>query len=291
MEVCEMINPIILKTSQTIKDLLEKLETLYNANCLYLNGPIDPSLLNYARETIDSTRREDSKTSKLCVILTTNGGDAVTVERLVNIFRHNYKEVDFIIPDHAYSAGTILCMSGDNIHMDYNSVLGPIDPQVQNKEGRFVPALGYLGKIEVLLEKAQAGDISEAEFLILKDFDLAEISSYEQARDLTEDLLVKWLVQYKFKNWKTHSGTGKKVTNSEKKHRAKEIANALSDYSRWKSHGRPLNIDVLSDLKLQIEDFGEDIDKQNIILECHNMCEDFMQLQQTQGIIFTRRTL
>ena len=162
-----MINPISLKTSQMIKDLLEELEKLYDADCLYLNGPIEPNLINFARETIDLTRKEDKRHTKLCVILTTNGGDAITVERLVNIFRYNYSEVDFIIPDHAYSAGTILCMSGDNIHMDYNSVLGPIDPQVQNKEGRFVPALGYLGKIEDLLVKAQAGTISEAEFLIL----------------------------------------------------------------------------------------------------------------------------
>jgi hypothetical protein len=286
-----MINPIILKTSQMIKDLLEELENLYDADCLYLNGPIEPNLLNHAREVIDLTRKADSNHEKLCVILTTNGGDAITVERLVNIFRYNYSEVDFIIPDHAYSAGTILCMSGDNIHMDYNSVLGPIDPQVQNKEGRFVPALGYLGKIEDLLVKAQAGTISEAEFLILKDFDLAEISLYEQARDLTEDLLVKWLVQFKFKNWETHSSNGTGVSEDEKRERAKEIANALSDYSRWKSHGRPLSIEVLSELKLQIEDFGQSPDEQNLILECHNMCEDFMRLQQTNGIIFTRRTL
>ena len=182
-------------------------------------------------------------------------------------------------------------MSGDNIHMDYNSVLGPIDPQVQNKEGRFVPALGYLGKIDDLLVKAQAGNISEAEFLILKDFDLAEISLYEQARDLTEDLLVKWLVQFKFKNWETHSSNGTAVSEDDKRERAKEIAKALSDYSRWKSHGRPLSIEVLSGLKLQIEDFGKEPDKQNLILECHNMCEDFMRLQQMNAIIFTRRTL
>jgi hypothetical protein len=286
-----MINPITLKTSQMIKDLLEELEKLYDADCLYLNGPIEPNLINFARETIDLTRKEDKRHTKLCVILTTNGGDAITVERLVNIFRYNYSEVDFIIPDHAYSAGTILCMSGDNIHMDYNSVLGPIDPQVQNKEGRFVPALGYLGKIEDLLVKAQAGTISEAEFLILKDFDLAEISLYEQARDLTEDLLVKWLVQFKFKNWGTHSSNGMGVSEDEKRERAKEIAKALSDYSRWKSHGRPLSIEVLSELKLQIEDFGQSPDKQNLILECHNMCEDFMRLQQIDAIIFTRRTL
>ena len=50
--------------------------------------------------------------------------------------------MNFIVPEYAYSAGTIFCMSGDNIYMDYYSVLGPIDPTVQNKDGRWVAAFG-----------------------------------------------------------------------------------------------------------------------------------------------------
>lgn len=44
-------------------------------------------------------------------------------------------------------------MSGDSIYMDYFSVLGPIDPQVQNKEGKWVAALGYLDKVNEYIEK------------------------------------------------------------------------------------------------------------------------------------------
>ena len=43
----------------------------------------------------------------------------------------------------------------DNIYMNYYSTLGPIDPQVPNKEGHLVAALGYLDKINELLEKAR----------------------------------------------------------------------------------------------------------------------------------------
>ena len=82
-------------------------------------------------------------------------------------------------------------MSGDNILMDYFSVLGPIDPQVQNKEGRLVAALGYLDKINELLLKSKNNEITQAEFIILRDFDLAELRGYEQAKDLTIDLLKK----------------------------------------------------------------------------------------------------
>ncbi|WP_205749473.1 SDH family Clp fold serine proteinase [Aquirufa rosea] len=93
--------------------------------------------------------------------------------------------VDFIIPNYAYSAGTIFCMSGDNIFMDYFSVLGPIDPQVQNKEGKWVAALGYLDKVHEAIEKSSRGVLTDAEYLMIKDLDLAELRSYEQAKDLT----------------------------------------------------------------------------------------------------------
>ena len=73
--------------------------------------------------------------------------------------------------------------------------------------------------------------------------------------------------------------------------RAKEIAKALADYERWKSHGRPLNKEILSELKLEIEDFGTNPKSQELILECHNMCEDFMALQGLDAFICTRRSL
>lgn len=73
--------------------------------------------------------------------------------------------------------------------MDYFSVLGPIDPQVQNKEGKWVPALGYLDKVNEMLEKAKSKTLTQAEFLILKDIDLAELRAYEQAKELTISLL------------------------------------------------------------------------------------------------------
>jgi ClpP class serine protease len=48
----------------------------------------------------------------------------------VTVIRKHYKTVNFVVPDYAMSAGTIFCMSGDKIFMDYASALGPIDPQV-----------------------------------------------------------------------------------------------------------------------------------------------------------------
>ena len=101
------------------------------------------------------------------------------------------------------SAGTIFCMSGDKIYMDYSSSLGPIDPQVWNGK-QWVPALGYLDKVEELLEKDRKGALTKAGFLILQSQDLAMLSRCEQAKALTITLLKKWLVDHKFKDWATH---------------------------------------------------------------------------------------
>ena len=62
------------------------------------------------------------------------------IQRIAETLRHHYDRVEFIVPNYAMSAGTVLVMSGDAIHMDYFSVLGPIDPQVRDETGRQLPA-------------------------------------------------------------------------------------------------------------------------------------------------------
>lgn len=206
------------------------------------------------------------------MVLTTSGGSLIPVQRIVDVLRHYYREVNFIIPDYAFSAGTIWCMSGDNIYMNYYSALGPIDPQVQNKDGKLVAALGYLDKINELLQKAQARTLTEAEFLILKDFDLAELRSYEQAKELAIDMLKEWLTKYKFKDWTVHSSTEQPVTKADKEQRAIEIAQKLSDNNRWKFHGRPIGIDTLTnELHLTIVDFGKEPELNQKISEYYDV--------------------
>lgn len=226
-------------------------------------------------------------------MITTPGGSAIAVERHVNIIRHHYKEVHIIVPDYSYSAGTIFCMSGDSIHMDYYSVLGPIDPQVQNKEGKLVPALGYLDKVRELVEKAKNKELTQAEFLILKDLDLAELRAYEQAKELTIDLLKNWLVKYKFKNWVKHRTNpqhiGKPVTLEEKQKRAEEIADILSDNNRWKSHGRPINIEVLEkELRLEIDNYSNNTQRRDLIRAYHFLLTDYIQKNNLRMFVHTR---
>lgn len=250
----------------TIKTLLNKrlfqLEKKFEGDVVFYLGPIQTEFLRIFRDLIEDLKKDKVKKERLIIILNTAGGSAEIAEKMVDITRKHYKEVYFIVPDFAMSAGTVLVMSGDKIFMDYSSSLGPIDPQVWNGT-QWVPALGYLDKVEELLEKGRQGTLTKAEFLILQGQDLAMLSSCEQAKNLTITLLKKWLVEHKFKDWQIHESDpvkkGQSVTVQEKVERAAEIAAILGDHKEWHSHARMIGIETLRrKVKLKIEDFSED---------------------------------
>ena len=210
-------------------------------------------------EKLKSDPEENPKT--ISVILQTPGGSAETVEKLVEILRHHYESVNFVIPDYAMSAGTLFALSGDKIYMDYSSSLSPIDPQVHNRT--WVSALGYLDQVEKIIQKSAEGKLTDVDVLMIKGQDLALLNEYEQARELTKTLLKEWLAKYKFSNWNKHhpdsEKKGQEVTENEKRERAEEIANILSDNKIWHSHGRQIGLKTLQEvLHLEIEDYSKD---------------------------------
>ena len=284
-------SPIGQLNLDAMTNAFNDLELQLDADVLVFFGEIVDGIEANIKQIVEQICSDEQKHDKLCILLTTPGGSLNPVKRMVNIFRHFYAEVDFIIPDYAYSAGTVMACSGDKIYMDYYSVLGPIDPQVRNRDGKYVAALGYLDKINELIEKAKNNELTNAEFIILKDFDLAELRAYEQARDLAIDLLVEWLPKYKFKNWTTHSSSLAPVSDDEKRARALEIAQNLSDNKEWKSHGRPISRDELARLKLQIEKLEDSPTVYKAVTTYHELMSDYIQKYSMQCFIQTRRFL
>lgn len=282
-----MKSPIEDSLKQLLNSKLSALEKYLDADVLVYFGDLGPLPAHVFTKIVEELKNDSVKHDKLYVILTTRGGSAEMVERYVNILRHHYVEISFIVPDYAYSAGTIFCMSGDSILMDYSSVLGPIDPQVPNKDNKYVAALGYLDKVNEFIAKAKAGQLTNAELIWLKEIDLGDLRSFEQARDLTIDLLKKWLVVYKFKNWNTHKD-GRPVTSGEKEKRAEVIARGLSDNKRWKSHGKGITISELAALKLKIEDFSGDANLRPLIRDYYNTMDEYIRMRQIQLFIHDR---
>ena len=90
------------------------------------------------------------------------------------------------------SAGTVFALSADRIMMDYFSRLGPIDPQIV-KDDKLVPAHAYLNQYTKLNEKVEKGQLTTAEYAMLGKLDLGELYQFEQASELSIELLVEWL--------------------------------------------------------------------------------------------------
>ncbi|MDQ7841185.1 MAG: serine dehydrogenasease [bacterium] len=261
---------------QQLDSRVDALERVLGTDVLAFSGLILARSDDLVREAVET---RDNKKTKLVVVLETAGGYIEVAERIANTLRRHYQYVDFIIPNAAMSAGTVLAMSGDAIHMDYYSVLGPIDPQIERPGSPgFVPALGYLIQFERLVEKSNRGTLTTAELAYLvQRFDPGELYLFEQERELSISLLKEWLVKYKFKNWSITQTQQKSVTPEMKMDRAAEIALRLNNTERWHSHSRGIPMEVLRrDLKLQIEDFGESEPLNKAVREYHKLLTDYM---------------
>ena len=232
--------------------------------------------------------------SKLIVMLETSGGTIEVTERIARVFRHHYDIVEFIVPNHAYSAGTVLVMSGDEIHMDYYSVLGPIDPQIEAGDGSRVSGVGHLTKFNELCDRINKspnipGMHAELAFLLAK-FDPAVLSSIEQATEYSKSLVEQWLPKYKFKDWEITDSSNEPVTDAMLQKRARTIADTLGNTDRWHSHGRGISREELvsEEIKLKICDFGDDEQKAVAIREYYNSLKRYMLKTGSHAIIHTQ---
>ena len=273
---------------QQLDTRLNSLESLFRSDVIALKSGLVVGVDGVIRDVVEE-KHAKSKAHALTVVLTTGGGYIEVVQRIVETLRHHYDQVVFVVPDYALSAGTVLAMSGDAIYMDYYSRLGPIDPQVETTSGRRVPALGYLVQWERLLQKANNGTLTLAEMqLMIEGFDQAELYQYEQARDLSIELLKEWLMKYKFKNWIVTETRQKKVTPRMRQQRAEQIARELNRTDRWHSHGYGISMDILHrDLKLRIDDYGADATLSDGIKQYYRLFEDYMAKRDHEAALHT----
>jgi hypothetical protein len=149
-----------------------------------------------------------------------------------------------------------------------------------------------LDKVEELIRKSAEKRISPGELAILVKQDLAMLRFYEQARDLSIELIEKWLVKYKFKNWRKHRTTkpGADVSQEEKVARAKDIAAKLSSNKIWYSHGRMIGMNTLkSVLRLDIDDFGLDAELSRSIRTYSDTLSEYLQRHGLDFFLYNRR--
>jgi ClpP class serine protease len=135
------------------------------------------------------------------LILHTPGGLVLASEQIANALSRHTAKVTVMVPHYAMSGGTLIALAANEVVMDENAVLGPVDPQI----GQF-PAVSILS---VLNQKppAQIDD----QTLIMMDIARKAIRqvqetvrriacchySVEQAEKLAEDLASgRWTHDY-----------------------------------------------------------------------------------------------
>lgn len=278
------MKPLDKYIREQLNDHAVKIGDVLSSDVMAVSSPIVPGLDVRFRDAVEGFSEHRSAIS---IVVDTQGGIVEVVERMVHTLRHFYEEVYFIIPNRAMSAGTVFVMSGDRILMDHFSCLGPIDPQVE-KDGRLIPALSYLYQFDRLNEKSQKGTLTSAEYALLQKLDLGELYQFEQAKELSKELLVKWLSEYKFKDWETTESRGVKVTSDMKKQRAEEIADQLSQNDYWHSHGRGITMATLiDDINLRIEDYSNIDNLSLLIREYFELLNDYMSREQMRSFVHT----
>ena len=86
-------------------------------------------------------------------------------------------------------------------------------------------------------------------------------------------------MKYKFKDWIVTEERGLEVDDALREARAEEIASALSDISRWNSHGYGISMAVLqNELRLQIDDYGQKPEMANAVRDYDGLLRDYLAM-------------
>jgi hypothetical protein len=209
--------------------------------------------------------------TEIDIILETPGGFSEVVEDLVRLVRDKYQKVGIIVPGYAKSAGTIFAMAADEILMGKLSALGPIDAQIRNGSKGF-SADAFLAWLKEISVRSQENKHLDLIYIpMLQGISPGEIQHCENAQSLSRDLVTKWLKEYKFKYWDTHTSSGLPVTAEEKEKRAKEIASLLCNNKHWLTHSRSIKISDFVEMKLLINDFSQNPDLNDAIMRYYTL--------------------
>lgn len=149
------------------------------------------------------------------IILHTPGGLVLAAEQIANSLCRHPGKVTVFIPHYAMSGGTLIALAADEIVMDENAVLGPVDPQIGES-----PAASILS----VLEQKPISEISD-ETLIQADIARKAI---RQVRDTVKEILLAHMPE----------------------ERSVEIAEILSS-GRW-THDYPISVGEAKQLGLQV---------------------------------------
>jgi len=151
----------------------------------------------------------------LDLVVHSPGGLVLAAEQIARALHRHPAKVTVIVPHYAMSGGTMLAVAADEILMDENAVLGPVDPQVGQWPAASILAVAAIKPVERVND----------ETLIFAD--IAK-KAQEQVREFLVNVLLDDFPE----------------------ERAQEIAQQLSS-GRW-THDYPLTLEHLAQIGLPV---------------------------------------
>lgn len=176
------------------------------------------------------------------VLIHSPGGSPDATERIVHILRNRFQEVHFLVPHSAYSAATMMALSGNTITLHPSATLGPIDPQLSDPQYGFVPARSIkrgFEKVRDIIAK-EGPEALPAYIPLIEKYSLHLLELCDDSENLSKKLVTDWLRDYMFK--------GKE--NVEKQ--IEEIVTFFSAYDTHLTHSRPLVFDKIKNFGLSV---------------------------------------
>ena len=128
-------------------------------NVSFLGVPVSSYISIEDSEAVLRAIRLTPPDQPIDLILHTPGGLVLAAEQITKALVEHKGKVTVFVPHYAMSGGTLIALAADEIVMDANAVLGPVDPQIGG-----MPA----ASIVKMLEYKKPAQISD-EMLILAD--------------------------------------------------------------------------------------------------------------------------
>jgi hypothetical protein len=218
-----------------VEKVTERPLIVYASACTSPAKPVSPDLL-----MLDPSDKIGFKTvtdgidsPNLDVLVHSPGGYPDATESVVQQLRAKYTSVRFIVPSFAKSAATMLTMSGDEILMDRDAELGPVDPQMRTQSG-ISPAVAILEQFNKAQNELREDPSRLPSWIpILAPLGPSLLVDSQHAIDLSKELVETWTKTYMF------------AGDPQAEEKSKAIYEFLSDHGQFKSHGRPIKIPQL----------------------------------------------
>jgi Serine dehydrogenase proteinase len=181
----------------------------------------------------------------LDVLVHSPGGYAEAAESLVQQLRSKYTDIRFLVPSFAKSAATMLVLSGNEILMDTDAELGPIDPQKPTQSGTS-PAESILEQFAKAQAELQADGTKLPSWIpILSPLGPSLLVDSEKAIALSKQLVKTWTRAYML------------AGDPEAEEKSSRISDYLGTHGNFKSHARAVKIPDLLALGVRVRDLNE----------------------------------